>query len=160
VFAYNKVTKRVVARLKFGFGAHLAKPLARLLVQAGADITSDADIVVPVPMHTYSLLKRKYNQAALLAFYFAAHYKLPVNTNALRKVRYTAAQRTKSRAGRQRNLRGSFKCSPQVRNMTVILVDDVITTGATIKECSKALLKAGAKEVRALSLARTLVRNR
>ena len=125
--------------------------------QAGSDLLSDADCVVPVPLHPWRRLMRGFNQAADLA----ACLERPV-VLALWRTRATAPQTGLTAAGRRRNVRGAFSLSPllsqRVRDAmlvdrVVVLVDDVRTTGATLEACARVLKDAGAREVRALTTA-------
>lgn len=108
--------------------------------------------VLPVPLHRARLGQRGYNQALELARAFAAPRGLPVDLRSLRRVRATPPQTTLDAAACRRNLRGAFQADPQTG--IVLLVDDVITTGATLAEAARTLLRAGAGEVRALAIAR------
>lgn len=151
--AYKGIVVSIINHLKSGHGAHLAKPISRLLIKICFDVAQEIDIVVPVPMHWLSLLHRRYNQAALLANNVADFYNLPVVN--MRKMKMTKRQRTLSRARRLANLRGVFSAPTSIAGKTVLLIDDVITTGATVHEASSTLLRAGAKKVHIISLART-----
>lgn len=124
---------------------------------AGSDLLSDADYVVPVPLHPWRRMTRGFNQAADLA----ARLERPV-VHALWRRRATVPQTGLTGAGRRRNVRGAFVLSPllshRVRDAgladrVVVLVDDVRTTGATLEACAQVLKSAGAKEIRALTVA-------
>ena len=125
---------------------------------AGADLLRDADCVVPVPLHLWRRLHRGFNQAGELA----AHLGTPV-LHALWRTRATAPQTGLHAAARRRNVAGAFTLSPLTGRTTqrafledrvVVLIDDVSTTGATLNACAAVLLAAGAREVRALTVAR------
>ena len=135
----------------------LAIRLGAMMRLAGSDLLSDADCVVPVPLHPWRRLMRGFNQAADLA----ARLERPV-VPALWRTRATAPQTGLTAAGRRRNVRGAFSLSPlfsqRVRDAmlvdrVVVLVDDVRTTGATLEACARVLKDAGAREVRALTTA-------
>ncbi len=116
----------------------------------------DVDVVIPVPLHLKRLRKRGFNQALLLAREFYHERSTIIQSDILQRVRNTESQTFLSRKERQKNLRKAFvvKHQERVRGKRVCLVDDVFTTGATIDECSKCLVKAGASEVVALVFAR------
>lgn len=111
-----------------------------------------AERVVPVPLHWGRLGQRGYNQALELARCLAAPHGLVPDHHGLRRVRGTLAQSRLDAAARRRNVRGAFRAEDS--SGVVVLVDDVITTGATLAEAARALLRAGAREVRALAIAR------
>ena len=128
---------------------------------AGADLLNDAACVVPVPLHGLRRLRRGFNQADELA----ARLGLP-RVHALWRTRATRPQTGLTATARRRNVRGAFRMSPVlargfrerlVRGGIVVLVDDVRTTGATLDACAAVLLRAGAREVRALTVARATV---
>jgi len=120
----------------------------------GADVLADAACVVPVPLHPSRRRHRGFNQASDLA----RHIGLPVS-HALRRTRDTATQTGLSAARRHRNVGNAFAptgAARQVAGLTVVLIDDVSTTGATLDACARALKDAGVKEVRAVTAARAL----
>jgi ComF family protein len=143
--------------LKYDGRRSIARPLGRLMRQAGDTILEDADFVVPVPLHAFRLYRRGFNQAAELA----AHVEIP-HLAALRRRRATATQTDLPEAERHRNVSDAFavrrSAGSAVSGSVVVLIDDVSTTGATLDACAAALLAAGAKEVRALTAARAVSR--
>jgi ComF family protein len=143
-----------VHALKYDGRRSLARPLADLMRQRGADVIAGGEVVVPVPLHHSRLRERGFNQAADLA----RHLGLPV-LSALRRVRATATQTSLPAAQRHRNVRQAFVATRRVhaiRNSRVILVDDVCTTGATLEACARALKEAGVAHVAALTAARVI----
>jgi len=114
---------------------------------------------VPVPLHYWRLVTRRYNQAALLAHRLSAATALPVMTDALLRIRATKSQAGLSRSGREDNVRGAFRVAKKdaLRGMSVLLVDDVMTTGATLNACARALHDGGVHDVYVLTLARTVM---
>ena len=128
----------------------LSDPLANLMRDAGRAVLDGCDWVVPVPLHPWRRLRRGFNQARDLA----DRLDRPV-FNALWRVRATASQMVLTADARQRNIRGAFGVPPWAApdGRLVVLIDDVRTTGATLDECAKVLLRAGAREVRALTAA-------
>ncbi len=119
-----------------------------------------ADYLVPVPLHWRRLMKRKYNQSALLAYGIGKETGIFCAPHLLRRIRATVPQMALDRGTRKKNVRKAFavpvEILPYVRDKVIVLVDDVITTGATVDACALAFKEAGAKEVRVLALARTV----
>lgn len=145
----------VIARFKYGFDVGLAPVLARLLLSLP---NADADAVVPVPLHRDRLRWRGFNQAALLARALARARGLPLLPRALQRARNTAPQVGLGDEARRRNMRGAFRVRQPaaVSDRSVLLVDDVFTTGTTADECARVLLRAGARRVDVMVLARAV----
>jgi len=147
-----------VRRFKYEERPDLARPLGHLLRRAlrEAPAFGGADLVVPVPLHPRKLVERGYNQAALLARFAASELHVPLAASALTRVRATAQQARLGKDDRQTNVVGAFTAkNPRlVRGKTILLVDDVATTGATLAACQEALLGAGAVDVVCVCLAR------
>jgi len=159
--AYHEKTRGFILKLKNGDGTWLAPGLSRLMVRAGQDILSQTDALVPVPLHWKRLFLRQYNQATLLSRQISLQTNIPTFTDLIRRHRPTQKQGHHNRKERLANVRGAFSVPPQrkpfLKGKRVTLVDDVFTTGATLNECAHALLKGGAEEVRALTLARVIM---
>lgn len=152
--AYEHELRAVVHALKYRGRRTLAAPLGALMIARGGDVVAGADFAVPVPLHPSRLRTRGFNQARDLA----SHVGLPVLL-ALRRTRATADQVTLTSEERRANVGGAFAATRRgrvVAGQTIVLVDDVATTGATLDACAVALLAAGAREVRALTAARAL----
>jgi ComF family protein len=117
---------------------------------------SDLDLILPVPLHPGRLRQRGFNQSLLLARYFGRKHSIPLDFTALQRSRPTPPQTQLSGSQRQTNVRGAFQVRrPEgVSEKRILLIDDVFTTGATVRECAKVLLGAGAKQVDVLTLAR------
>lgn len=151
---YEAAIAQLVPRFKF----HHDLAAGRVLAQLAAPLVADWDgckgvtRIIPMPLHATRLGQRGYNQALELARCLAAPHALPVDGYSMRRSRATPAQTTLDAAARRRNLRGAFEAVPQAG--IVVLVDDVITTGATLDEAARVLLRAGAREVRAVAIAR------
>jgi len=154
VGAYDGALRAIVHALKYEGRRSLAMPLGRLMQMRGADVLEGASCVVPVPLHASRRRQRGFNQATDLA----RRLHLPV-VPALRRVRATATQTDLPSAQRHRNVRDAFAMSRSAATLvgaTVVLVDDVSTTGATLEACARVLKEAGVSEVRALTAARVV----
>lgn len=116
------------------------------------------DLIVPVPLHPRRLRWRGFNQSLLLAKQVSRRYEVPMDPFVLYRKRETAPQTQLAEDERRRNVRGAFATGPEkpLKGKSLLLVDDVYTSGATVNECSRVLLHAGAKEVYVLTLARTV----
>jgi ComF family protein len=155
---YNDASKRLILGFKHGDRTHLAETLAGWMQRAGHEFWDEAECLIPVPLHRWRLFRRRYNQAALLAQGLGATSGRPVWVDALVRTRPTPTQGHRNCKERQSNVKGAFALNPQfrerIKDKTVVLVDDVLTTGATLNECSQTLLNAGAKNVKVMTLAR------
>ena len=134
--------------------------LARMQ-KAGAGILAKADLIVPVPLHRFRLIRRRYNQAGLLAAALSKESGIRCAQEALVRRRATPTQGRRKYRARQENVRNAFGVNPRSASIIcgkhVVLVDDVLTTGATVNECARALKKAGALSVSVLTIARTVL---
>jgi ComF family protein len=153
---YGGPLATALRRLKYADRADLAGPLGHLLRHAARSARIRADIVVPVPLHPLRLAERGYNQASLLAAALAEELEAPLAARVLARTRATEQQARLERARRLENVAGAFRVRAphRVRGKKVVLVDDVATTGATLKACGDALLAAGASSVSALVVAK------
>lgn len=156
VFRYQGVGRALVLAFKHGDRLDAAPTLAHWLARAGADLLADADVIVPVPLHRRRLFARRYNQSAVLALALGRIAKRPVAVDALIRTRATPTQGGLDRTARRANVRGAIatRGKDQVKGKRVILVDDVLTTGATASACAAMLKRAGAVSVDILTLAR------
>jgi ComF family protein len=155
-FAYGGALVRAIASLKYAGRVDRARPLSHLLLQALDPLrASPPTLVVPVPLHRKRLAERGYNHVALLAAPVARALGARFAASALVRVRDAPPQATLGRAARLENVEGVFKAAPglSLARESVLVVDDVRTTGATIDACVLALRDAGAAEVRSLVLA-------
>ena len=157
-FAYEGALRRVLSRLKYGGGARLAEPLAECsapILHPFLEDHRDA-VLVPVPVHVERLRQRGYNQAALLARRLAPWVGLPT-ADLLARLRPTSQQHRLNRAQRLRNLRGAFALRAGARAPPrVVLVDDILTTSATLEACAGVLRAAGAERVVGVAIAREI----
>ena len=145
-------------RLKYSDRVELARPMARWMARAGADLLADADLLAPVPLHPLRLWRRRFNQAAALAREISRQTGTPCDLAALLRVKATQSQVGLSRAQRAENVQGAFRVADgaPVRGQNIVLVDDVLTSGATANAASRALLRAGAARVDVLVFARVV----
>jgi ComF family protein len=156
---YDDIARTLVHALKYGDRLDLAPTLGRWMVQAGAPLLAEADALVPVPLHWRRLWWRRFNQSAALAEVIAARVKLPV-AHALARVKATRQQVGLTASERALNVQGAFRVRDQtradVKGRRFVLVDDVLTSGATIDACTRVLLRAGAASVDVLVFARVV----
>jgi ComF family protein len=155
--AYEGSLRAIVHALKYDGRRSVAQALAAAMRQQAPDVLEGADVCVPVPLHPVRRYRRGFNQAEELA----RHLGVPV-IRALRRTRHTHVQADLPEAQRHANVRGAFRLRwrADVRGLIVVVVDDVSTTGATLDACAAALLEAGAKEVRGLTAAKAVSRQR
>jgi ComF family protein len=157
---YNDASRELVLSFKHGDHTYLWRTMTNLMLTAGgAELCRDADVITPVPLHRWRLLRRRYNQAALLARGLAKRCHRPFTADILQRSRATASQGHLSGSARRKNVKGAFlvrrKWRDHLKGNHVVLVDDVFTTGATVEECARILKKHGADKVSVLTLTRT-----
>ena len=155
---YDYFSKKAILALKFMDKTDNAKVFAKWLKLAGKDIfDTGADLLVPVPLHYTRLIKRRYNQSALLAKELSLLTGVRTDALSLVKTKATKPQaRFSNRNSRINNVKGVFKVKrpENIKNKRIVLIDDVFTTGSTARECAKALLAAGAQSVDVLTVAK------
>jgi ComF family protein len=157
---YDDVARALVHGFKYGDRLDLAPIMGRWMARAGRELLADADALIPVPLHWRRLWARRFNQAAALAKVISASCKAPVLHGALCRVRPTIQQVGLSKPQRAANVQGAFGVPPErradVAGKRLVLIDDVLTSGATLDTCTRALLRAGAAHVDVLVFARVV----
>jgi ComF family protein len=157
---YDDGSRDLILGFKHGDKTFAVVSFVPLLKQAGREILEAADCLVPVPLHPWRLLRRRYNQAAMIADVLSRDLHIPHLPLALRRVRPTPSQGHLNADERLKNVKKAFavekKHESLLKGKHVVLVDDVLTTGATVSECTKVLLKSGVASVNVLTLARVV----
>jgi ComF family protein len=155
---FDEISRALVHALKYSDRLDLAPMMGRWLSHAGRELLAEADALVPVPLHWRRLWARRFNQSAMLAAAISAESGVPIATGLLKRVKPTAQQVGLSRTERAANVQGAFRVPPEARGAVagrrLVLVDDVLTSGATVDGCARALLRAGAANVDVLIFAR------
>lgn len=154
---YEGTARDLVHRLKYDDRLDLSATMARMMASAGTDLLSEADCLVPVPLHYFRLWRRRFNQAALLARGIGVIAGIPHDPHLLCRVRATRSQVGLSRPARATNLQGAFRvpeaAKPRLQGRRILVIDDVMTTGATANAVSRVLLRNGALSVDLLTFA-------
>lgn len=157
---YDALARRVLLPFKYGDRTEYAAALAPMMARAGAALLRQAEVIVPVPLHRRRLFARRYNQAALLALALGRLSGIAAAPDALRRTRATAALAGLGAAARAQAVEGVFDLRPgragTIAGRRVLLVDDILTSGATCAACTRVLLRAGAASVDVLVAARTV----
>ena len=160
IFRYNYVIKKVISKLKYQDQQYLSKKLAKLLSQNSKLDFKNFDIITCIPSHNKQLQKRKYNHSALLAkslCKISANQNF--NPNLLIKIKHTKAQAQLTRKQRLKNLNSAFKVNPKflgnIKHKSILIIDDVTTTHATLNEISKTLRKLKPSKISTLTIAKT-----
>lgn len=157
---YDAASRPLITRLKYTDQPEAVGAYSRQLYRVGSTMLQGCDVIIPVPLHLKRLRQRKYNQSALLAYGLSDLCKVPVLADGLVRVKHTPPQASLSRRERLTNVRTAFRVNHRHANRlngaSVMLIDDVMTTGATIDACSKILKGAGVAKVNVLTLARTI----
>lgn len=157
---YDDKSRALVLPFKHGDRTDMARACGRWMASAGSELLAEAELVAPVPLHWRRLFTRRYNQAVLLARCVSSASKARLVPDLLRRARWTGSQAGLKAQDRRRNVRRAFELHPRwaatVKGKTVLLVDDVLTTGATVEACAYALQRGGARHVDVLTLARVV----
>jgi ComF family protein len=155
VFVFEDGARRLVHGLKYRSLHALARPMGELMAEYLLQTPLPVDLLVPVPLHRWRKRGRGFNQAELLCRIIAERSGIALDARSLRRTRNTPQQtRSSDRAERELGMRGAFRCQATVAGRRVLLVDDVMTTGATLHECAGSLRAAGAASVWSLTFAR------
>jgi ComF family protein len=158
---YDDGARRLILAFKHADRTDVAPAFGTWLARAGTELLAEAELIAPVPLHRFRLLKRGYNQAAILARALARATSLPLIPDLLQRRRATASQQGLSGRARLENVTvAAFRVHPwqrrRVEGRAVVLIDDVLTTGATVGACARVLRRAGASRVDVLTLARVV----
>jgi ComF family protein len=157
---FDDISRALVHALKYGDRIDLAPTMGRWMARAGLELLKDADALIPVPLHWRRLWARRFNQSALLAQAIAGETGVAVADTALKRIKATAQQVGLTQSERAENVQGAFRVpadrKAEVAGRRVVLVDDVLTSGATSDACARALLRAGARNVDLLVFARVV----
>jgi ComF family protein len=157
---YDDVARTLVQAFKYGDRLDLAPMMGRWMARAGRELLSDAEALIPVPLHWRRRWARRFNQSAVLAGWISGQCGVPVVHDGLKRIRATEQQVGRSRTERAENVQGAFVVPANhragIRGRRLILVDDVLTSGATVDACTRALLRAGASHVDVLVFARVV----
>ncbi len=157
---FSGVPRRMVQSMKYHDQPELARWMAAWMLRAGRDLITGADAIIPVPLHPRRFLMRRYNQSAELARHLARQARKPFDPDILIRMKRTMQQVGLSAGARQANVQGAFKVPDSARikvtGKSIVLVDDVYTTGATVIAATKALKRAGAAHVDVLTFARVI----
>jgi ComF family protein len=157
---YSDTMRELIQSFKYR-DRHEGLPLfARWLAKAGAELLADADLIVPVPLYPTRLWRRRFNQSAMLAGALGRLCRMPVDCFVLKRMRRTSSQVGLTTDQRRRKVAGAFRVDPGrtrgIEGRKLVVVDDVITTGATVEACARVLKRAGAARVDILALARVV----
>ncbi|MCF6320897.1 MAG: ComF family protein [Rhizobiaceae bacterium] len=160
---YDDIARRLISRFKFSDRSDLAPFIASSMERSGRELFEDADIITPLPLHWRRMLSRRFNQSAVLAKLIsqrlrASGREIPLEPMLLSRIKNTKQQIGLSQEGRQRNVSGAFRVPvamrPRLIGKRVLIIDDVYTSGASVKSATKALLRNGAMAVDILTFAR------
>jgi ComF family protein len=155
---FDEISRALVHSLKYGDRLDLAPMMGGWISQAGRELLAEADALIPVPLHWRRQWARRFNQSAMLAAAVARQTGVPVAAGALKRVKPTAQQVGLSRSERAANIQGAFRVpadgKADVTGRRLVVIDDVLTSGATVDGCARALLRAGAANVDVLVFAR------
>lgn len=155
---FNNIIKSAIYELKYGNGTYIGKYLSEFAVQTIKEKYQNIifDYVTFVPLHKKRERQRTYNQSQIIAKYIAKTLRIQLSSDLVIRARYTSTQTLLNFRERSQNLSGAFEAMNELKlkNKTILLVDDVMTTGATVNECAKALREGGALQVYVITIAR------
>lgn len=156
---YDDGSRHLILRFKHGDQTHAVKSFIPWLRMSGGELLNNADVLLPVPLHPYRLIKRRFNQAEIITRELSGHYPdLTYHADGLKRIKATQPQGFKNAKDRTKNVSKAFTVNPRYNynGKTIVIIDDVYTTGATLNECAKTLYKAGATQVNCLTLAKVV----
>lgn len=153
--AYDDISRSIALRLKYGRKTALARTMSRYMRPLFGELPRDT-LLVPVPLHRRRLWSRGFNQSAIVARDLSRRTGLPVAVGALKRTRATPPLKGVGMRQRRRTVAGAFRSTMQLHGRTVILIDDVLTTGSTANACARVLKRAGAERVDLISWARVI----
>lgn len=153
--AYDELPRSIALKLKYGCKVALARTMARYMMPLQNDWPADA-IVMPVPLHRWRLWGRGFNQSALIARELARLWGLRADATALRRIKRTQPLKGLNHLQRRKAVSGAFKAAANLGGRTIILIDDVLTSGSTAEACARALRRAGAGPVELICWARVV----
>lgn len=160
VFSYEDIILNAIHQFKYNRNISVGEMLAYFMADFSfPDIDfSDYSLIIPVPLHIKRLRERGFNQSLILARALGEKQQIPVNFSLLKRNKFTLTQTSSNKKERKQNIKGAFEISnrKEISDKNIILIDDVYTTGATANECAKTFIKAGARKVSVLTLARVL----
>lgn len=151
---YNDASRKLVLAFKYGDRLHAVHTFTPWMIRAGQELIDASDMVIPVPLHLHRLRARRFNQSALLAQEIAKRSGKAYTPDALLRSRHTVPQKGLSAKDRRKNVQGAFEVKKDLKDRSILLIDDVFTSGATLNECARVLKKAGAACVNVLTIAR------
>ena len=162
IFRYDEISKKFIGNLKYRDNSHLAKDFAQIIYNHSQEILkNNINFIIPVPLHKKRLRKRKYNQSALIVKYLSQLTNITAIYDLLIRVKDTVPQTTLNKNLRAKNISGAFilnkKFAEIIKERNILLIDDVVTSGATIEACSKILLKAKVNKIYVITLAKTVL---
>jgi len=158
---YDRVLKKCIHLFKYYGEKKLAKPLGKLMVDyllKNNEFENKLDLIIPVPLHKNDLKERGFNQSVLLGKVIGDYFSIPVGETVLIKKKLTPFQVNLSKKEREKNILNAFLVEKpeEIKGKNILILDDVFTTGTTVEECAKELMKARAKSIFVLTLARTV----
>lgn len=157
---YKGIIKDAIYKYKYKNNAYMYKLFGRLLIEYLDDLElNDFNVIVPVPLHRSKLRVRGFNQAALISKYISNNLNIDIEHNNLIRHKKTHIQNKLNKYERMENIKDAFKVkySEKFKNKKILLIDDIYTTGATVNECSRILLRSGADEVNVLTIANVII---
>ncbi len=147
---YGGIIKNIIKRFKYGNGRYLSLILGEIIIDLFNSIDENIDCMVPIPLSSARKRERGYNQAEILAGFISKNSGLKMSNKYIKRIKNTKPQSALKRNERFQNIKGVFRASPKVKGKTILIIDDIATTGATIQNAAAALKTAGCSNVMAL----------